>query len=257
VKAALYVNRLLGRVGLQLTRARPPRASLAGVLEHLKRREIAPETVIDGGAAFGDWSATCRQVWPDARYLAVEPLVELQPFLRNLELVPAALGSESGATTLYVHADLSASSTLKEQEQGLEQRPRKVACVSVDELVRERSASGPFLLKLDLQGAELEALAGATQTLRSTEAVVLEATLLPVFAGGPEFAEVVAFMRERGFVPYEIFDLRYRPLDGALVQADLVFVPETSRLRREAGYATAEQRRRLDAEFRELMTRRR
>jgi FkbM family methyltransferase len=248
VRAALAVNRLLGRFGLQLTRARPRRDSLPAVLRHLRDRGLRPATVIDGGAAFGEWTATCRAVWPEARYLAVEPLAELQRFLDGVELVPAALGRASGTTTFYVHADLSASSTFEEHEEDLEQKPREVACVTVDELVSERDASGPFLVKLDLQGAELEALSGAVETLRATEAVVLEATLLPVFLGGPELGDVVAFLRERGFVPYEIFDLRYRPLDGALVQADLVFVPETSPFRRERGYATAEQRRRLDAD---------
>ncbi|MCH8192053.1 MAG: hypothetical protein IIC80_11965, partial [Chloroflexi bacterium] len=52
----------------------------------------------------------------------------------------------------------------------------------------------------------------------------------------------VAFMKERGFVAYDIFGHNYRPLDGAMCQIDMAFVKEKSQFRRVHAFATKEQR---------------
>jgi hypothetical protein len=53
-----------------------------------------------------------------------------------------------------------------------------------------------------------------------------------------------------GLVVYDVTDPLYRPLDGALAQADLCCVPATSQLRRDLAFSTPEQRRTSDAAFR-------
>ena len=56
-------------------------------------------------------------------------------------------------------------------------------------------------------------------------------------------------MKERGFVVYDIFDLKYRLLDGAMSQIDIAFVPEKSELRKFHFYATREQRKQQNQRF--------
>jgi hypothetical protein len=55
---------------------------------------------------------------------------------------------------------------------------------------------------------------------------VLEVQLVEHFRGAPRFANVVAYMAERGFVPYDIVGGYDRAEDGALVMVDVVFVSE-------------------------------
>jgi hypothetical protein len=97
-------------------------------------------------------------------------------------------------------------------------------------------------------------LLGATETLGRTEMVILETSFFPFFEGGLEFQEVIARMHARGFVVYDIVEPLYRPLDGALAQADVVFVPAASSLRDEVAYAAEEQRRARAEDFRRLHT---
>ena len=78
--------------------------------------------------------------------------------------------------------------------------------------------------------------------LNDSELVVLEVSFFPFFLDGPECAEIIAHMKARGFVPYDIVARQYRPLDGALSQVDIAFVRENGLFRRHHGYATAEQR---------------
>jgi len=107
----------------------------------------------------------------------------------------------------------------------------------------------PFLLKLDVQGAELDVLLGAEEILQGAEYILLEVSFFPFFTGGPLFQDILSFMRSRGLVVYDIFDLQYRPLDNALSQADIVFVKEGGLLRRHHFYATREQRERQNTHF--------
>jgi FkbM family methyltransferase len=204
-----------------------------------------PRTVIDVGAAYGDWTRACQTVFPSATFLLVEPLEEFAPFLRRVEAdlpsvswVAAAAASEAGSEQLRVHPDLVGSSLLTEAQESADVEPRSVRTATVDALVREHDASPPFLLKVDVQGNELDVLAGATQTLAEASLVILEVSFFPFLVGGPQFDEVVAFMRAAGFMTYDVFNLSYRPLDGALAQADLMFVSTGSPLRSEHAWAS-------------------
>ena len=79
--------------------------------------------------------------------------------------------------------------------------------------------------------------------------MILETSFLSFFKGAPVFADVIAFMGARGFCAYDLFALSHRPLDGALAQADVVFVPEDSPLRRHRHYANPAQRQALNQRF--------
>ena len=120
--------------------------------------------------------------------------------------------------------------------------PREVPLVTIDNLCAERSLHGPFLIKVDVHGAELQVLAGALRTLEQTEAVILETTLFGTMLGGPQVYDVIEWMKEAGFAIYDIYGFNYRPLDGALCKVDMVFVKEKGRFREQHAFATAEQR---------------
>jgi hypothetical protein len=97
-----------------------------------------------------------------------------------------------------------------------------------------------------VQGAELDVLAGASEMLKATEYVLLEVSFFQFFENGPQLHDVVAFMKSRGFVAYDVFGFQYRPLDNALSQADLAFVRERGSFRQHHYYATRSQREQQD-----------
>jgi FkbM family methyltransferase len=226
-----------------------------GALEQLRRQGVRPATVIDVGAAQGDWSMACHSVFPDASYILIEPLAEFAEALRRTtatfgaaSTVEAAAGSRSARTTIHVHKDMFGSSLMSEGDDELDGAPREVQLVTVDELIAE--SRSPFLLKIDVQGSELDVLAGASNVLEQAQAVILEVSLFPFFRGGHVFSEVIASLDDRGFAVYDVIEPAYRLLDGALGQLDVVFVPASGLLRRDARYATPEQRIAQDASLR-------
>ncbi|HEV1995529.1 MAG TPA: FkbM family methyltransferase [Candidatus Acidoferrum sp.] len=251
------VVRLFNALGLDIRRRRPAtpaRASMAGGLAQLARLGFQPRTVIDAGVA--TQTLELYEPFPSASILLIEPLAEFEPFLRKIcstyhaQYVLAAAGQAPGSATFNVHADKFSSSLLSEVEgPGVDGTPRTVPVVSIDQQCAEKKLSGPFLIKLDVQGAELQVLAGASRTLPQTEAVILEVTLFGTMIGGPQFYDLVTYMKGVGFVAYDIFAVNYRPLDGALAQVDMIFVREDGPFRRSHAFATPEQR---DASNREM-----
>jgi hypothetical protein len=112
---------------------------------------------------------------------------------------------------------------------------REVPKARLDDLVSNHALEPPYILKVDVEGAELDVLQGAPEVLANSLAVALEVTLIDVFEGGASFAEVVAFMAEREFVIYDVVGGFCRMSDAALYQLDLVFVPKDSRHRKYEG----------------------
>lgn len=249
------IQRLLALAGLEIRRIAPghraARHSVADTIEQARRMGFIPGTVIDVGAAYGSFTELCRMIYPRARYLLVEPLQEYRPLLEQLkqsspfmDYTIAAAARQEGEAVINVHPDLVGPSLFREVETGtgVNGVARTVPSATVDRLVREAGAAGPYLFKVDVQGAELDVLDGAEHTLSGAELVVLEVSFFKFFEDGPECADVLAYMKARGFVPYDIVGLQYRPLDGALSQVDMAFVKENGLFRRHHGYATAEQR---------------
>ncbi len=243
------VVRLFNAFGLDIRRHRrptPARSSMTGALTQLARLGFKPQTVIDVGVAYQ--TAELYEAFRDATVLLIEPLVEFEPFLRkvcgsyNARYILAAAGETSGNAVLNVRADKVGSSLLNEVEgHAVDSSPRTVPVIAIDDVCLERNLRGPFLIKVDVQGAGLQVLAGAKRTLQETEAVILEVSLFGFWIGGPQFYDVIARMKEYGFVAYDFCGFLHRPFDNALCQVDMVFARENGLLRQSHVFATPEQ----------------
>ena len=88
----------------------------------------------------------------------------------------------------------------------------------------------PSLLKLDVQGHEMEVLKGATIALAAAEVCLLEVTLLDLGYDTPLLLDTMQFMHAKGFQAYDISHFIRRPFDKALHQLDMFFVKINSPL---------------------------
>jgi len=69
-------------------------------------------------------------------------------------------------------------------------------------------------------------------------AVLVELNLLDLSRDVPLMPDVTSWLRERNLVPFDICGLTRRPLDGALWQADLMFVSVDSVLRSDKRWSS-------------------
>src|SRR5262249_19067697 len=157
----------------------------------------------------------------------IEPQPNKHPRLRamcnaSVFLEPVLVGSSPSNAVDYYIDDLGGSSVL-EQIQNKCPETISLPMTTLDSVVKGHRLKGPMLLKLDVQGYELEVLRGANDTLRNVEMVMLEVSTLPYNVGGPLFSEVVAFMADRHFLAYDVCSMRRRQSDSALFQVDVLF----------------------------------
>jgi FkbM family methyltransferase len=251
-QAAQGARRLAFRAGIEVNRrGAGVRRTPEAVLDHVKRLGFEPATVIDVGVAYG--TPELYQAFPDARYLMVDPLEEYAPVidaitarLRSAEWVRAAAGPSTGEIQINVNRAPALSSTLghwKGHDDG--GRPRTVPVVRIDDLVAERSLPGPYLVKVDVEGAELRVLDGASAVLERTDLVLLEVNLFQFLPDQPQLHDVVAYMRSHGFVTYDFYGGHLRLLDGALAMVNMAFVREDGRFRESHEFATEQQAREM------------
>ncbi len=153
----------------------------AAETELLRRLARPGTTAVDAGANVGLLTVPLAlAVGSEGRVLAVEPAAETVARLRenlrrngleNVSVVEAALGAERGAATLLLEGDSAYNSTVATRTSasvGAEVRVERL-----DDLWEEAGRPDVSVLKVDVEGAELDVLAGAVELLRSRRPAVL------------------------------------------------------------------------------------
>ncbi|HEY4416796.1 MAG TPA: FkbM family methyltransferase [Verrucomicrobiae bacterium] len=153
----------------------------------------------------------------------------------DCHFIKAGAGREPGELVQTIWEDHAGSSFLPPANAELERagKQRQTKIVKLDQLLAEDYPKFiPDLVKLDIQGFELEALSGAETLFGRTELFILEVSLFPFMPGTPMAREVISFMAARHYELYDIPGFARRPHDGALGQLDLAFVKADGQFRK-------------------------
>jgi len=181
-------------------------------LELLKlAREAGIDTIYDIGASVGTWSLLAKSLIPNANIHAFEPLAKHQSeFHKKLDCVtevtmhPIALGARNAIEKFHVTDFSDSSSILRPNELSklhlgvTEAEQITLSVHRLDEYRRERNLPSPDLLKLDIQGYELEALRGAPECLAAAKAVIAEVSFVEYYDGQCLFHELAYHLAQAG-----------------------------------------------------------
>jgi len=195
--------------------------------------------ILDAGASDGHISERLLGWFPQATVYAFEPnplyAQTLQDYARReARFRPQfmALSDRTGRLPLHIMDSPGTTSLLKPVDRLKEVAPagaavesvREVDVVTLDEWTQRQGNPSIELMKFDIQGAELQALRGATGMLRSSVLLVYtEIWFNPVYDGSALYTEIDTLLRSHGFVLYDVFKPKYSP-DGLIVWADAIFL---------------------------------
>jgi FkbM family methyltransferase len=215
-------------MGLRSLFSRNP-VSMAAALARRAARDPGVRTVIDVGASDGRWSRVARGILPPAHYFMVEARAEHEPGLARTAAQPGfsyqicAAGNRDGE--IYFDAtDLFGGQA---SDTAYEKNCIVVPVRRLDSLAAERALQGPFALKLDTHGYELQIFEGAREILAQARLLIVECYNFRLTPQTLLAHEMCAWLGERGFRCIDLCDPLYRPRDGALWQMDLFFVPDS------------------------------
>jgi FkbM family methyltransferase len=203
----------------------------------LRERGVPVTAVVDCGACVGQWTDLLRSVYPEASILMIEPQTRHAQALNEVcrrhgngvRVINTLVGAREASDVPFVVLDdgLGTGSSVLAENSDVPRHVEKRDMSTLDIVVREAGFPAPDFVKLDVQGYEIEVLRGAQRVLEGASFVLLEVSVWQYNHGSPLISDVLEWMKKRGFVTYDVFDLSRRE-DGVLVQMDLLFIREDS-----------------------------
>ena len=198
-------------------------------------------TIVDIGANTGQFSLVMRKNFPQADIYSFEPLqkpfkrfVKLFENDRNVKAFNNAIGPYVTDTEINVSARDDSSSVLPISDLQNQifpgtaaVRTEKILMGPLNDYLREDEIKGPSLLKLDVQGFELDALKGCQEFLRRFDMVYCECSFVELYVGQAFASEVISYMSGSNFRLEGCNNVAYDH-EGKTVQADCIFINNLS-----------------------------
>jgi FkbM family methyltransferase len=195
-------------------------------------------TVIDVGAYMGSFAFAMRMMLPKVQLYCFDPLEENIAQVKEnlgkwdlLETFQTALGDKRGEVEFHLN-DFRASSSILEMDpfhrktfpQTTHAHKVKVPIATLDAFLPKMKLKKPILLKVDVQGFELNVLKGGSKLLPQVDYLLLEVTYQTLYRGQPLFRDIYTFLKNHGFEFAGNLDSLTSPENGAILQSDAFFI---------------------------------
>jgi FkbM family methyltransferase len=199
---------------------------LIHMLSRLKTRGITPKGFIDVGAHFGETVDTIRQVYGDANILSIEANPACEEVIRSKRVNYAIclLGQKSGAVAKFFVNRNDPTSTgcsvyLEKTDHFKDANILELDTYALDDIITNKDEFD--FLKMDVQGAEIDVMKGATKLLEKIRWVYAEVSFTSFNEGAPLFNDVNDYLRQSGFAISDMCDPTY--VDHKLIQCNILF----------------------------------
>lgn len=222
--------------------SRPYRSALlrhkvaAGVEHDRVLRRLNCRSVVDVGANRGQFSLAARRWHPDATIIAFEPLPRPAERFRRVfagdrrvTLHEYALGPHEAVSTMHLSSkdDVSSLLPITPLMGGLFLGSAEVGTTVVRvgrlaDFVRAAELKSPALLKLDVEGYELEALRGCEELLDSFSHIYAECSFVELFRGQVAADDLIVWLKQRKFRLSGVYGVVF-DAQGRAVQANMLF----------------------------------
>jgi FkbM family methyltransferase len=180
-------------------------------LTNLAASGFQPRVIYDIGSCVLHWTNEAKRIWPAADFYLFEAMGSCEFLYKEggYNYHMGLLSDIDGKEIDFYQNDQypGGNSYYKENAEVNPHAPkyfneshrRRMISRSLDSVVKERNFPVPDLLKMDVQGAELDVLIGASELLKSVDNVILELQVVEYNKGAPLRDVVIAYMNSQGF----------------------------------------------------------
>jgi FkbM family methyltransferase len=192
--------------------------------------------ILDIGGSNGKTAIMYSEAFPLNLVYVFEPIKETFKVLshntrnyKNIVAVNKAVGNKNGKEKINVAKRISASSLLdlkadktsKLFAENLEMvKKEEITICKLDNEIPANSIIG--IMKIDVQGFELEVLKGAEMTIERTYIVILEVNNHNGYSGSPKYYDIDLKLRESGFFLYDLCPSTRD--NGRLKEWDVIYI---------------------------------
>ena len=193
---------------------------------------------MDIGANLGDWTYILHQINPNLKHVVMfEPQQKLQDKLRNMHLpgvekivYPYGLGENE--EQIAIQGGTASASILKATDLqhyyfpgSLNEENEEIEVKVLDNIYAEDNLPYPDVIKLDVQGFELNVLKGARQVLSNAKYLVIELSYEEFYLGQPQLGEVIRFLEENDYTMVSHgYEWRATDNPNHILQTDGIFM---------------------------------
>jgi len=227
------INTFLNTLGYEIRKCQVPEKN-----RYLWLKKHRIRTIFDIGANTGEWAATIHEHFPEATIYAFEPLSncfaklsEKEKTIPNLIAFNFALGDTPGKVPIYRSSQASSSSLLPMSDLHKKAFPHTkkltredVEVRTLDQMSKGLEIEKNIFIKIDVQGFELNVLRGGKTMLNRARVLLVETSFHTLYDNQPLFDEVYSFLKTIGFRYMGDFESIKSPIDGAILQANAIFV---------------------------------
>ncbi len=188
-------------------------------LEKLVKDIKTPETIIDIGSNKGQFILLIEKIFPRKKIYSFEPIKEMiekqKKFFKkrkNIFFYNLALGSSASFKEFLMTNRVDSSSFLKiSQNQNkskdyIVKEKRKIKVNTLDNIFRDEKLYHPILIKMDVQGYELEVLKGSNNMLKKIDYILLEVSKNEMYKNQPTEEIIINYLKSLNFKIFKTND---------------------------------------------------
>jgi len=214
MKQLLRKSLKLARLLCNSTYRKSIRYGVAATIEHETILKNVPtlSTVVDIGANRGQFGTLARRIWPRAAIHCFEPLYSCQQTLANigkahdLQIHAVAIASKNEMRDINVSKKDHSSSLLKIGRLQSQTFPgteydytETVRCMPLDHLIDQGDIESQALLKIDVQGTEMDVIEGCYGILWLFDYILIETSTLQFYEGQALHFQIDERLKKAGF----------------------------------------------------------
>lgn len=235
------IKSAFGAIGFELTRKSAVKDAF-GLQKELMKSAKKPLTIFDVGAHVGNISLKYNDLFPNSKIYSFEPFPESFRSLKqntaqnkNIKIFNKGLGEQVGTSKFHSNVHEQTNSILATHEDGNSnwgsenmlktKEVLDIELTTIDQIVEAENIKKIDILKMDVQGAEYQVMAGAKKTIEKgmIGLIYTEIITIPTYENQQELDEALKMFREYGFELFNIYNSGHTE-DGRLQYVDAVFI---------------------------------
>lgn len=202
-------------------------------LHKLKAEGFEPKVIYDVGACYLQWYKAVSHIWPDAKVYCVEGTRHFKDLYEELGVPEhyhvGIVSDRDGREVTWWESQTNwqGNSYYKEIGQGPlsefhypASTAHKRPTLTLDTIARQHGWPPPDLLKVDVQGADIDVLRGAPETLKTVQHLLVELPFAEFNVGALSDTEAIKIIEEEFH-----FRVQTPKFNIQFADADFDFVP--------------------------------